>query len=88
MTLASPTGETLLQVDGVATLTGSLVLDVGGLAVGTTLVLINATRIDGAFAKAKVVRREGDPCLKAKLVQEEQTLSVLLCVSSTHCSAS
>lgn len=88
MTLASPTGETLLQVDGVATLTGSLVLDVGGLAVGTTLVLINATRIDGAFTEAKVVRREGDPCLKAKLVQEEQTLSVLLCVSSTHCSAS
>lgn len=81
MTLVLPTGETLLQVDGVATLTGSLILDVGGLTVGETLVLINATQINGAFTEAKVARRKGDPCLQAKLVQEEQTLSVLLYVA-------
>lgn len=81
ITLGSATDETLLQVDGIATLAGTLTLDVGGVADGSTLALVNATRINGAFAGVEVVQRRGSACTDARLQQDEQTLVALLYVS-------
>lgn len=71
-------GETLVQVDGVATIDGALSINLGApVDDGDYLTLINATEIVGEFTSVDVQAR-GSSCARADIVQDSQSLAALL----------